>query len=192
MSPACVIAGLVIVGDIDNAALDAASAVASFARPKSSTLTVPSGRSVTLDGFRSRWTIPCSWAASSASAILPGDADGLVHRQRSAVETLRERGPFDELEDERGAVRPFLDSVDLRDVGMIQRGEQLRFALEARAARGLVSGNRRNDFDRDVAAETRVARPVHLAHAARPERAEDVVGADSSTGAQRRRSGGGP
>jgi hypothetical protein len=42
---------------------------ASFANPKSSTFTVPSGRTLMFAGFRSRWTIPCSCAASSASAI---------------------------------------------------------------------------------------------------------------------------
>ena len=42
---------------------------ASFARPKSSTFTVPSGVTLMFAGFRSRWMIPCSCAASSASAI---------------------------------------------------------------------------------------------------------------------------
>ena len=42
---------------------------ASFANPKSSTLTVPSGRTLMFAGFRSRWMMPCACAASSASAI---------------------------------------------------------------------------------------------------------------------------
>jgi len=40
-----------------------------FASPKSSTLTVPSSRTLMFCGFRSRWTMPCSCAASSASMI---------------------------------------------------------------------------------------------------------------------------
>lgn len=40
-----------------------------FANPKSSTFTVPSSRTLMLAGFRSRWMMPCSCAASSASAI---------------------------------------------------------------------------------------------------------------------------
>ena len=40
-----------------------------LARPKSSTLTLPSGASFTFAGLRSRWTMPFSCAASSASAI---------------------------------------------------------------------------------------------------------------------------
>ena len=43
--------------------------LSALARPKSSTLTLPSGVSFTFAGFRSRCTIPFSCAASSASAI---------------------------------------------------------------------------------------------------------------------------
>ena len=66
-----VIAGDVIVGDIDSARADMVAATGSiaFASPKSSTFTVPSGRTLMFAGFRSRWMIPCSCAASSASAI---------------------------------------------------------------------------------------------------------------------------
>ena len=48
-----------IVGDseLSTSALSSASALA---RPKSNTLTLSSGVSFTLAGFRSRWTIPCS------------------------------------------------------------------------------------------------------------------------------------
>ena len=45
-----------------------AGAVA-LARPKSRTFTVPSARTLMFAGLRSRWMIPCSCAASSASAI---------------------------------------------------------------------------------------------------------------------------
>jgi hypothetical protein len=41
----------------------------SLAKPKSSTLTPPSGRIFTLAGLRSRWTMPFSCAAASAAAI---------------------------------------------------------------------------------------------------------------------------
>jgi hypothetical protein len=40
-----------------------------LARLKSRTFTAPSGVILMLLGFRSRWTIPFEWAASSASAI---------------------------------------------------------------------------------------------------------------------------
>ena len=62
------VAAAVIVGECVASGEDR-SAVIAFARPKSRTLTLPSGRSFTLAGFRSRWTIPFSCAASSAAAI---------------------------------------------------------------------------------------------------------------------------
>ena len=67
--PACVIAGVVIVGDCDT--LGDATPVGSiaFANPKSSTFTVPSSRTLMFAGFKSRWMMPCSCAASRASAI---------------------------------------------------------------------------------------------------------------------------
>jgi len=67
--PALVI-GCVSVGECDSAdPIALGSAVTVFARPKSSTFTVPFDRSLMFAGFKSRWMIPCSCAASSASAI---------------------------------------------------------------------------------------------------------------------------
>ena len=41
-------------------------------------------------GFRSRWTIPCSCAASSASAICRAMGKRLVERDRAARNPLRQ------------------------------------------------------------------------------------------------------
>src|SRR5262249_47685967 len=49
--------------------VEEASPASALARPKSRTLTFPAGVTLTLAGFKSRWTIPFSCAASSASAI---------------------------------------------------------------------------------------------------------------------------
>jgi hypothetical protein len=85
-----IMAGDVIVGDcelLDDAATDSRA----LARPKSSTLTVPSGRTLMLAGFRSRWMIPCSWAAAKASAILLSDWEGLIERDRPLCQTVGDR-----------------------------------------------------------------------------------------------------
>jgi len=66
MMPAAVIAGVVMVGN-GGAVTGPVSAI--FARPKSSTFTVPSVRTFTFAGFKSRCTMPASCAAASASAI---------------------------------------------------------------------------------------------------------------------------
>ncbi len=67
--PISVIAGVVMVGDIEALADIVPAGAAAFASPKSSTFTVPSARTLIFAGFRSRWMIPCSCAASRASAI---------------------------------------------------------------------------------------------------------------------------
>ena len=71
ITPIAVIAGDAIVGllaSVPEMSLDV-SAASALARPKSSSLTVPSLLTFTLAGFRSRWMKPSSCAASSASAI---------------------------------------------------------------------------------------------------------------------------
>ena len=58
-----------MVGDIDALGDAGPAGSSAFASPKSSTFTMPSSQTLTLAGFRSRWMMPCSWAASRASAI---------------------------------------------------------------------------------------------------------------------------
>ena len=65
--------------------------------------------------------------------------------------------------------------------GWLSAGDGARLALEAGQAVGI--GARRlggQHLERDVAAEPRVARAVDLAHAARAERGDDLVGAEPS------------
>jgi len=59
-----------------------------FARPKSSSFT-PDFVSITFDGFKSRWMIPCRWAFSNASAI------SIPYRSTARVEVdpRRSAGP---------------------------------------------------------------------------------------------------
>src|SRR5215471_2269023 len=64
-----IIAGVVIVGEFVTPAARLVTGSSAFARPRSRTFTAPSGRTLMFAGFRSRWMMPCSCAASSASAI---------------------------------------------------------------------------------------------------------------------------
>ena len=68
MMPASVGAGLSAVDGSDRM-LGTPVGSSDLASPKSSTFTVPSGRSLMFAGLRSRWMMPFSCAASSASAI---------------------------------------------------------------------------------------------------------------------------
>ena len=70
---------------------------ATFASPKSSTFTVPSGVILMLAGFRSRWMMPCSCAASSASAICRAIGSASSSGNRTARDAIGERLALDQL-----------------------------------------------------------------------------------------------
>ena len=119
------------VGDVDAPSAPAGSIA--FARPKSSTFTVPSARTLMFAGFRSRWMIPCSCAASSASAICFAIGNASSSGIGAARDALRQILAFDEFHHERGHAPAFFEAVDRGDVRMIQRREH--FALRAENAR---------------------------------------------------------
>ncbi len=130
-----------------------------FARPKSSTFTAPSGRTLIFAGFRSRWTIPCSVRRFKGLGNVFRDRQCLVERDRATGDPLREILTLNEFHDERVGGARFFKPVNRRDVGMIQRRERLRLAFEPCQAFG-VSGERvRQDLDRDLAAKRRCRSP---------------------------------
>src|SRR5919201_1463403 len=67
----------------------------------------------------------------------------------------------------------------MRDVGMIERREKFRFALEAGQAVRIVRECFRQDLDRDLALQPRIARAIHLTHAAGAEGRKDLVRAEA-------------
>ena len=94
------------------------------------------------------------------------------------TQALSERGSFDELQHQGWRAGVLLDAVDLSDVRMIERGEDTRFPIEARAALGIGDPLRRQNLDRDVAAEPAVATAVHRPHAAHAQEPLDHVRSD--------------
>ena len=66
----------------------------------------------------------------------------------------------------RIAIRVF-HSVNRADVGMIEGRKHARLAFEPRQPIGITGEELRQDLDRDIATELRVARAIDLAHAAR-------------------------
>ena len=102
-------------------------------------------------GFRSRWMMPCSCAASSASAICLRDRQRLVERDRPLRNALGQSSPFDQLHHEGTHAAALLETVDVRDVRMIQRGERPRLAREPRER----SGSLANESGRTLIATSR-------------------------------------
>ena len=71
------------------------------------------------------------------------------------------------------------------DPGMVQARKRARFPLEARSSFFSLEELFRQDLDRHIAPELRVPCPVHLAHPARAERREDLVGAELRSSGER-------
>ena len=92
-----------------------------------------------------------------------------------SAEVLGQRLAVDELEHQRVNAVAVLEPVDRTDVRMIEGREQPRFTLEARTAIGVGDEGLRQDLDRHVAPELRIARAVHLAHAAGSDQRSDLV-----------------
>ncbi len=70
---------------------------------------------------------------------LAGDAESVLDRQRASVEALGERRSTDQLEHQRRASSRVHHPVDRRDVGVVQRGHDAGFTLEAGEA-GAIAG----------------------------------------------------
>ena len=134
--PACVIAGVVIVGDCDTFGADRRRGSIAFASPKSSTFTVPSGAHLDVRGLEIAMDDPLLVRRFERLGDLLRDGQRFVERDRAARDALRQILALDELHHERLDAAAFFEAVDVRDVRMIQRREHLRFAREtARAAR---------------------------------------------------------
>ena len=106
---------------------------------------------------------------------MPRDRHCDVQRHRSARDVRGQVLPLNEFH-RKGSDGGLFEPVDLGDVRMVQRGERPRLAREAGQLFRTRGKRRRQDLDRDVAIERRVARAVDLAHPARTERADDFVG----------------
>src|SRR4029079_17192645 len=96
-------------------------------------------------------------------------------RQRTVVESLGQRRAFNKLEDERDDVFAFLERVNGGDVRVIQRGADLRLALEPGDPGRVVSQRRGKHLDGDVSTKLDVARAVDVAHPAGADAGGDFV-----------------
>ncbi len=108
-----------------------------------------------------------------------------IDRHRTALQSLRKGLPFEELHHEviDTVVPP--DVEDRTDVRMAERRERLGLALESNSQLLLFGDLLNEDLDRDNTIETRVARSIHLTHAAAPDQRQDFVRPEVCAGGQR-------
>ncbi len=160
-----------------------------FARPKSRILMRPLRVTITLAGFRSRWTMPFSCAAASPSASSSAIVMQRVDRQAFRRNLLVERRAVHELHRQVVQSAGLLDGVNRDDVRVVEGGDGARFTTEALGAHRVVRHRLGKDLQRDVAAKRVVRRAVHLAHPAGAQRTDDLVVPDASSGSERHRRG---
>jgi len=111
----------------------------------------------------------------------------LVDRNRPARDAIGQRLAVHEFHHDRRYVRTafgghILDVIDRGDARMIERGEHLRLAREAREPIGIARQRRRKHLDCDIATELAVAGAINLAHAAGAEGGHDLVRSEASAG----------
>ena len=61
------------------------------------------------------------------------------------------------------------------DVRVIERADSTSFLFKAMQPIGIGRESRRQDLDGDIAAQSRIARAIHLAHPARSQGSENLV-----------------
>ena len=94
---------------------------ASFARPKSRILRRPLGATRMFSGFRSRWAMPRSWAASSPRAIRSPEIDSLAERHAPLRQVVAQGLPVEQFRDDEVDVVVLTDVEHRQDVRMVQR-----------------------------------------------------------------------
>src|SRR5215510_6277845 len=110
---------------------------------------------------------------------LPGDGQRFLDRNRPLGDAIRERRPFRQLHHQGTRVARIFKTVDRSNVGMIQRGEKSGFASEARHAGTVARERFRQNLNRYITIQLRIASPIDLAHAALAEQDGDLIRAES-------------
>jgi hypothetical protein len=113
-----------------------------------------------------------------------GDRESLVYRNRSLYDAVGERWPLHQLHHERLDAVGLLQAVDVGDVRMIERGEDLRLTPESRESIRVRRERIRQHLQSIVPLERRVVGPPDLAHAAFTNEGGDFIRTDACAGCQ--------
>jgi len=112
---------------------------------------------------------------------LRGHRQSLVERDWSAGDAVGERLALHQFKHERSHRARLFQPMNRGDVGVVQRGEQLGFALKPRQAIGIAGEGLRQYLDRNIALQPRVASPIDLAHPTDADEGDDLVRAQTRT-----------
>ena len=106
----------------------------------------------------------------------------LIGRKRTAVQSPRDRLALDEFHHEVFAAILNADVIQRADVRMIQTGNGFCLGLKPLLGHAALGAADVKQLDRHLAIEASVSGEMHLAHAAGPQRRDDFVRTEASTG----------
>jgi hypothetical protein len=121
-------------------------------------------------------------SGGQAACDLDAALDGLSQRQPAVAETVAQRLAVEQLGHDEGRAVVAANVECRENVRVIQRRRGSRFLLEALQAIGIGRERRREHLDGDVGSQPRIARAIHLAHAAGADGADDFVRTEPCTG----------
>ena len=104
-----------------------------------------------------------------------GDRQGFIERDRPLFDPIRQCRSFDEFKDQGPNTISFLKAVDLRDVGMVERSQNLCFTLKPRQSLWVGRERFGEDLERHLPLELGISRLIDLSHAALADEGGDVV-----------------
>ena len=182
MTPACVIAGEVIVGDIDRLAAIGPECLQRLREPEVEHFHSAIRRDLDVGRFEIAVNDALFVRGLERLGDLLRDRQRFVNRDRATRDPLRQVLPGHELHSEGLHVARLFEAEDLRDVWVIQRSERLGFTLEAGHTVRVGRERLGQDLDRDGAIEARIAGFVDFAHAARADGGQDFVWTQAGAG----------
>jgi hypothetical protein len=109
---------------------------------------------------------------------LLGKGQSFLQGKRPLPDALGERWPFDQFHHQGAPAVGFFDSVNRSNVGMVERGQDFRFAFEAGHAFRIAGKYFGQNFYGDVATQACVLRAINFAHAARANFLLDAIVCD--------------
>ena len=134
-------------------------------------------------------------AVDDAGLVRAGERFGHLDRevqrpdrtQRPAGDDLAERLAAQQLHGDEGDALGLANLVNHGDVRMLEGRRGARLLHEPVASHGIGDERGRQHLQRDVAVETRITGPVHLAHAAGAEWSENLVRTEALSGCEEER-----
>ena len=106
---------------------------------------------------------------------LPRDRQRLIERQRPAGDFFCEGFTLYKFHYQRAHPPRLFTAMDVRDVWVVERGEDVGLPLESSEAVRIVREERREDLDSDVAIQTRITGTIDLPHPSRANQRENLV-----------------